>query len=145
MRWRPVLRRLTGVVLALTLLLSGCDPGGNQGSLSTPDSPSAPVEQQAIQRLLALYQEAVLAEDIDRLQALLRPTPALAQAAASVPHRQAADGTFADLATFRQALSDTFRTQPSRPWTSPEPRWSSPPTRAASPFWKSKAPSTRPA
>jgi hypothetical protein len=55
MRWRPVLRGLPGVMLALTLLLVGCDPGGNQGSLSPSDSPSTQVEQQAIQRLLELY------------------------------------------------------------------------------------------
>jgi hypothetical protein len=100
------------ILLGLALLLSGCDPGGNQGSLSTPDGPSAPVEQQAIQRLLELYREAVLAEDIDRVQALLQPAPALGQAAASQrTARQAADGTFPDLATFRQALSATFVTQ----------------------------------
>jgi hypothetical protein len=99
------------MLLGLALCLFGCDPGGNQGSLSTPDSPSAPSEQQAIQRLLELYHEAVLAEDIDRLQALLQPTPALAQAAAQGTPRQATDGTFADLATFRQALSATFVTQ----------------------------------
>jgi hypothetical protein len=68
------------------------------------------VEQQAIQRLLDLYREAVLQEDIDRLQALLQPTPALTQVAAQHPARQAADGAFADLATFREALSATFVT-----------------------------------
>jgi hypothetical protein len=92
------------------LCLSGCDPGGNQGSLSTPDRPSAPAEQQAIQRLLTLYREAVLAEDIDRVQTLLQPEPALSQAAAQGPLRQAADGAFSDLATFREALSATFVT-----------------------------------
>ena len=99
------------MLLGLVLFLSSCDPGGNQGSLSTPDSPSAPAEQQAIQRLLELYREAVLAEDIDRLQALLQPVPALAQVAAQPAAPQAADGVFADLATFRQALSATFVTQ----------------------------------
>jgi hypothetical protein len=91
------------------LCLSGCDPGGNQGSLSTPDSPSVPAEQQAIQRLLELYREAVLAEDIDRLQALLQPTPALAQAAASGRlARQATDGTFADVVIAPDHGSVTF-------------------------------------
>jgi hypothetical protein len=89
-----------GLLLLLSLLLCGCDPGGGQGSLSTPDDPIAPAEQQVIQRLLALYQEAVIEEDIDRLQALLAP-----------PLAQAADGAFADLATFREALSATFVTQ----------------------------------
>ena len=97
------------MLLGLALCLSGCDPGGNQGSLSTPDGPSAPVEQQAIQRLLGLYREALLEEDIDRLQALLRPRWPWRRRRG--PGRQAADGTFADLAAFRQALSDTFVAQ----------------------------------
>jgi hypothetical protein len=92
-------------------LLTGCDPGGNPDSLSSQPAPSAPGEPQAIDNLLALYREAVLAEDIDRLHALLHPTPALTQTAALPATRQMADGTFADLATFRQALSATFVTQ----------------------------------
>jgi hypothetical protein len=63
-----------------------------------------------VDNLLALYREAVLAEDIDRLQALLHPTPALAQAAQRTT-RQAPSGVFADLGAFRDALSDTFVTQ----------------------------------
>jgi hypothetical protein len=31
MRWRPLLSRLTGVLCALLLLLTGCAPGGDQG------------------------------------------------------------------------------------------------------------------
>jgi hypothetical protein len=97
--------------LGLISLISACDPGGNPGSLSSQPAPSAPAEQQAIQRLLDLYRVAVLQEDIDRLQALLQPTPALAQTAAQPAAPQATDGTFTDLATFRQALSAPFVTQ----------------------------------
>ena len=97
------------LLLGLALFLSGCDPGGNQGSLSSQPAPSAPGEQQAVDNLLALYREAVLAEDIDRLQALLQPEPALTQTAgAPRTARQEPSGAFADLAVFRQALSDTF-------------------------------------
>jgi hypothetical protein len=39
MRWRAVWRRLSGVVLALVLCLSGCDPSGNQGNLSSQSAP----------------------------------------------------------------------------------------------------------
>ena len=108
----PVLPRafLLLSLLLLPLLLAGCDPGGEQGSLSTPDASDAPAEQQVIQSLLGLYRQAVLEEDIDRLQALLQPSSALTTAAVRRTQRQAADGTFADLAAFRQALSDTFRT-----------------------------------
>jgi hypothetical protein len=95
------------ILLGLMLFLSGCDPGGNQGSLSPSDGPSAPAEQQAIQRLLGLYREALLAEDIDRLQALLQPATALAQVSRAP---RVASGTFTDLAAFRQSWSDTFRT-----------------------------------
>ena len=102
----PVLARPSGwrwlgmphvlMLLGLALCLFGCDPGGNQGHLSTADGPSAQAEQQVIQRLLGLYRQAVLEEDIDRLQALL---DAHAGAAAGRP-----TGMFVDLATFRQAL-----------------------------------------
>jgi hypothetical protein len=42
------------------------------------------VERQAIESLLELYREAMIEEDIDRLQALLQPVPALAQAVSEV-------------------------------------------------------------
>jgi hypothetical protein len=58
-RWPGVPHVL--MLLGLALFLSGCDPGGNQGSLSPSDDPSAPGEQQAVDNLLALYREAVLA------------------------------------------------------------------------------------
>jgi len=42
MHWRPVLPRLTGVLLPLTvlLLLAGCTPGGDQGQLTASSAPS---------------------------------------------------------------------------------------------------------
>ena len=61
------------MLLGLALCLFGCDPGGEQGRLSSSDGPNAPAEQQVIQRLLGLYQEALVEEDIDRLHALLAP------------------------------------------------------------------------
>ena len=61
------------------LLLTGCTSGGDQGQATAPSAPSPRVERQAIDNLLALYQEAVVAEDSDRLQALLAPATALAQ------------------------------------------------------------------
>jgi hypothetical protein len=70
------------------------------------------VESQAIANLLALYQEAVVAEDSDRLHALLAPPAALAQAqsaAASPARRQDPTGAFADLAAFQEAMSTIFR------------------------------------
>jgi streptogramin lyase len=70
------------------------------------------VERQALANLLALYQEAVVAEDSDRLQALLAPAAALGQtqtiADSSVP-RQDSTGAFADLAAFQEALRTTFQ------------------------------------
>jgi hypothetical protein len=80
MRWRPLLPRLTGVLLALLLLLSaGCAPGGDSGHPSAPSAPGPAVERQAIANLLALYQEALVVEDSDRLHALLAPVAALGQ------------------------------------------------------------------
>ena len=104
---------------------------------AAPSAPSAQVEQQAIQSLLGLYREAVLAEDIDRLQALLAPASALARRQTRAQCART-DGIFPDLAAFRQALSDTFRTQ--RDGAGPPPRWCWHPTWAASPFWKSRDP-----
>lgn len=81
MCWRPVLPKLTGVLLGLLLCLAGCTSGGDQGQATAPSAPSPRVERQAIDNLLALYQEAVVAEDGDRLQALLAPAPAQPPAA----------------------------------------------------------------
>jgi hypothetical protein len=36
------------LLLAVSLLLPGCDPGGSSGSLTPPATPSAQVEQQAV-------------------------------------------------------------------------------------------------
>lgn len=87
MCWRPVVPRLTGVLFALILLLAGCAPGGNQGQPTAPSAPSATVERQAIANLLALYQEALVAEDSDRLQALLAPAATTATSTSSIQSR----------------------------------------------------------
>ena len=99
-------------ILLVVLLLAGCTPGGDQGQPSAPSAPSLAVERQALANLLALYQEAVVAEDSDRLQALLAPAGTLAQAqrgATSPAPRQEPTGAFADLAAFQAAMSATFR------------------------------------
>ena len=45
MRWRPVLPKLTGVLLALLLCLAGCTSGGDQGQAMAPSAPSPRVER----------------------------------------------------------------------------------------------------
>src|SRR5262245_60223678 len=105
-------RSTVALLLLLPLLLAGCQPGGNQGNPAAPASPSAQVERQAVDNLLRLYREALLAEDSDRLQALLQPEATLTRAAGALhTTRQEPSGAFADLAAFRDALSNTFRTQ----------------------------------
>jgi parallel beta-helix repeat protein len=95
------------VLLVLPLLLASCDPGGSQGRLSSSGSPGAQAEQQVVTSLLTLYQQTIVQEDIDRLQALLQPGVALRSAAGTA--RQTSDGTFVTLESFRQTWSDTFR------------------------------------
>ena len=101
-----------GILLALLLLPAGCTSGGGQGQATAPSAPSPTVERQAIDNLLALYQEALVAEDSDRLHALLAPTTALGQAqtatALAVP-RQDPTGAFPDLTTFQDAMRATFQ------------------------------------
>ncbi|MCZ6874069.1 MAG: nuclear transport factor 2 family protein, partial [bacterium] len=89
------------ILLCLPLLLLGCEPSGDQvGDLTAPSGPSAQVELQAINNVLALYRETLLSEDIDRLQALLAPDVAVA----STQSRSASTAT-----AFRQTISDRFR------------------------------------
>jgi hypothetical protein len=83
-------------LVGLVLLLAGCAPGGDQGQAIAPSAPSPTVERQALANLLALYQEAVVAEDSDRLQALLAP-------------RQDSTGAVADPSAFQAALRTTFQ------------------------------------
>jgi len=110
MRWRPVLPRLTGVLLALLLCLAGaCAPGGDQGQVTAPSVPSSRVERQAIDNLLALYQEAVVAEDSDRLQALLVPATTPGQAQTATASRQDPPGASADSMALQDTLRATFQ------------------------------------
>lgn len=61
------------MIYGIMLLAIGCSPGGESGSLSSP-MPSVPqLEQQAIANMLELYRQAVLQEDVDRLQTLVQP------------------------------------------------------------------------
>ena len=107
--WRGKVRmggiQCLGLLLALCLFLAGCGPSGDSsGNVAPPTSPSANIERQAIENLLDLYRDALLEEDIDRLQSLLQSNPAQANAN---PQTRA----FATLSAFRQALSDTFRSR----------------------------------
>ena len=86
-------------LVGFVLLLAGCTSGGDQGQATAPSAPSPRVERQAIDNLLALYQEAVVAEDSDRLQALLAPATALGQAQTTAVPRQDPPGALTDLTT----------------------------------------------
>ena len=107
-----------GMTLCLTvvlpLLLSRCSPSGDSGGFSPPsENPGPQLEQQAIANLVQLYREAVVQEDIDRVQSLLAPeasTPTFQADPLAAPH-QTDDGTFATLRAFREHLSATFRTR----------------------------------
>lgn len=92
---------LTVVLLGLSVFLAGCAPDGDNGSLTPQPTASVPVQQQAVESVLQLYRQAVLEEDIDRLQALLQPT-ALAQV-------QGRTATSLEAQSFRQLLSESFR------------------------------------
>ena len=96
-------------LVGFVLLLAGCTSGGDQGQASAPSAPSPRVERQALDNLLALYQEAMVAEDSDRLQALLAPAAALGQAQTTADPRQDPTGAFADLAAFQETLRATFQ------------------------------------
>ena len=76
--WQSIIPACLALI-GFMLHLAGCTSGGDQGQATAPSAPSPRVERQAIDNLLALYQEAVVAEDSDRLQALLAPATALAQ------------------------------------------------------------------
>src|SRR6267378_6793799 len=97
-QWPGISHALELLGLALLLCLAGCTSGGDQGQATAPSAPSPKVERQAIANLLALYQEALVAEDSDRLQALLAPAAALGQAKTTTAPRQDSTGTFTDLA-----------------------------------------------
>src|SRR5262249_13813129 len=70
-------------------------------------------EIQAITNLLNLYRTAIVQEDIDRLQELLQPENALSQQVTAPPQnnsRQEGQGVAVDVRTFREAMSEAFRT-----------------------------------
>lgn len=89
------------------LCVAGCSASDNQ-TLTAPTTASPQLEQQAIDNLLELYRQALLQEDIDRLQVLLAAeTPD--DAKTGTP-RQEDRGTFTDAEAFRTAMSTAFRT-----------------------------------
>ena len=63
----------------------------------------------AIANLVELYGEAIVQEDIDRLQSLFPPETLSQQATPCSSTRQAADSTFTSLSALRDYLSDTFQ------------------------------------
>ena len=93
--------------------------------------------------LLALYQEAVVAEDSDRLSALLAPAAALGQPQPPAVLRQDPPGAVADLAVLQATLRTTFQQATVTALAIPPETVVVARTRAVSPFWRLKAPSTR--
>ena len=108
-RGRRIVLSLTALGLALLLLLASCTSGGDQGQATAPSAPSPRVERQAIDNLLALYQEAVVAEDSDRLPALLAPATALARPRPLLPRVRTPPGAFADPTALQDTLRATFQ------------------------------------
>src|SRR6266566_4379755 len=98
------------VLLGLALLWAGCSTSDKQ-TLTAPTAASPQSEQQAIANLFDLYRQALLQEDIDRLQALLAAETASAQL--GTPRQEAAprqeDGsTVIDAGTFLTTMSTAF-------------------------------------
>ena len=91
------------LTVLLPLLLSRCSPSGDSVDVTHPSAPSPQVEQQAIENLVALYQQAVLQEDIDRFETLLQPT-----GTAQANQRQSSD-PITSLSTLRDTLRSTFQ------------------------------------
>lgn len=110
--WRQssgrVSRRL-GVLMLLgcMLCLSGCNPdGGNTGTPPPEPEPEAPTfVPHGIAEVRRLYHEALLQEDIDRLQALFPPPSS--NGVLLVPQPPAG---FTDVETFRQEMTHLFST-----------------------------------
>lgn len=99
--------------LGIGLLVLSCS-GGEQGTLNQGTPPSARLEIQAIEQLLALYRTALLQEDIDRLEELLQPGSAVAQPQAlrqAGGQRQETAPGFMDAQALLTNLSSTFRTR----------------------------------
>jgi len=102
------------LVLLGFLLLGGCIPSGDNGSVPPPEHPAPQAERQVLDNLLRLYRTALLQEDIDRLQALLPPEDAPAQERGLRQHdtlRQRQPQAVLGAQTFLQAMSTVFRTQ----------------------------------
>src|SRR2546427_10363762 len=109
---RPVrhLGQSLRVLLCLALLLTGCSTSNHQ-NVPAPTAASSQLEQQAIDNLFDLYRQALLQEDIDRLQALL--TAGSPEAPTGTPRQDTTTrpegGTFIDAAAVRRAMSEAFR------------------------------------
>ena len=106
------LRQNLCVLLGLGLLLAGCSTSDHH-NVTAPTAASPQLEQQAIANLLDLYRQALLQEDIDRLQALLAaqtPSTPSGTPRQQATARQEDGGTWTDAAAFRTAMSTAFRT-----------------------------------
>src|SRR5947209_3056083 len=86
------------MLLGLVFLWAGCGTSDHQ-MLTTPTAASPLLEQQAIANLFDLYRQALLQEDIDRLQALLAAETPSAQP--GTPLQQAAP-------RHKKTVPDTF-------------------------------------
>lgn len=99
------------ILFALLLGLASCRSDGESGQLPSPSTRNPPLERQAIVNLVELYRQAVMQEDIDRLQDLLLPAaPESAVEASSASSINTVIGDFATAAAFRRAMAQMFRT-----------------------------------
>src|SRR2546426_1211095 len=100
------------ILLGLALLWAGCGTSDKQ-TLTAPTATSPQLEQQAIAHLFDLYRQALLQEDIDRLQAILAaetPSAQLGTPRQEAAPRQEDGSTVIDAGTFLTTMSTAFRT-----------------------------------
>src|SRR5262245_49249505 len=93
--------------LGLLLLCVSCTSGGS-GTLDQNTPPSMRLETEAIKQVLALYQTAMVQEDIDRLAELLQPGSAVVQSQALSQQgatQTAADQQTVDAPTFLNTMT----------------------------------------
>ena len=106
--WSCLLVLLSGV-----LCLIGCNSGGSSGALPAVSDPADPqFIRQGAMEVLGLYRTALLQEDIDRLQTLLRPEAVSGQRHRLARQRlqqQEDTGRFMDVEAFREQITAAFR------------------------------------
>src|SRR5262249_19697171 len=100
------------LLIVCALCLVRCTTGGNNGSLSTQNTPNPAEEQQAVRNVVALYRTALLLEDIDSLQTLLAAASspdALGSVARLAALPAPRDTGLQELQAFRDTVSTQFR------------------------------------